>query len=148
MNNFWDKYKETFIWHKPNPNPSMNDLAPTKAWEYIYCLSHDRPDVSVFSHCDFHNTKGHDNIKTIFYCKSNSNSNINHSFGFPLSLPYFFIKNFSLKNDLIFDPFLGSGTTLCAAKELGRKGIGIEISKEYCDIAVKRLQNTQKDMFI
>ena len=90
MNNFWDKYKETFIWHKPNPNPSMNDLAPTKAWEYIYCLSHDRPDVSVFSHCDFHNTKGHDNIKTIFYCKSNSNSNINHSFGFPLSFPYFF----------------------------------------------------------
>ena len=54
----------------------------------------------------------------------------------------------SKPNDLILDPFLGSGTTAVACKELGRKCIGIEISKEYCDIAIKRLKNTQKDMFL
>lgn len=48
----------------------------------------------------------------------------------------------------ILDPFLGSGTTAVACKELNRKCIGIEISKEYCDIAIKRLKNTQKDMFL
>lgn len=57
-----------------------------------------------------------------------------------LPLTCYLVKTYSAENQTILDPFAGSGTTLLAAKQLGRKAIGIEISREYCDIAIERLK--------
>jgi len=61
----------------------------------------------------------------------------------PVELVAELIKN--NEGDLILDPFMGSGTTLVAAKQLGRKAVGIELSQKYCNIAIKRL--AQMELF-
>lgn len=68
-------------------------------------------------------------------------SNKNHSAAFPLALPEWFIKLFTKSEDVVLDPFIGSGTTVVAAKKHGRHYIGIEISHEFCSIAEKRIRS-------
>ncbi|MHA1713778.1 MAG: DNA-methyltransferase [Candidatus Ranarchaeia archaeon] len=64
-----------------------------------------------------------------------------HPAMFPEELVRRAIKLFSFKNDVVLDPFNGVGTTTVVAKRLGRRYVGIDISKEYSDIAKKRLDD-------
>ena len=57
----------------------------------------------------------------------------------PVALMKYLIKTYTNLGDTVLDNCMGSGTTLVAAKNLGRKAIGIEIEERYCEIAAKRL---------
>ncbi len=74
-------------------------------------------------------------------------SNRGHSAAFPVDLPRWFIKLFTAEGDIVLDPFIGSGTTAVAAKELGRHYVGIDINADYCRLAETRLQEVQPRLF-
>lgn len=65
----------------------------------------------------------------------------------PVKLFRELISLFSNEANVVVDPFMGSGTTLRAAKELNRKAIGIEIEERYCEIAAKRCESIQAGLF-
>ncbi|MBQ3351983.1 MAG: site-specific DNA-methyltransferase [Thermoguttaceae bacterium] len=74
-------------------------------------------------------------------------SNKNHPAAFPQALPEWFIKLFTQENDVVLDPFMGSGTTNIAANRLNRQSIGIEILPEYFEEVKKYFSNNPSNIF-
>ncbi len=68
-----------------------------------------------------------------------SRKRVGHPSPFPVELPKRCIRLFSFVGDTVFDPFLGSGSTLIACAETHRIGIGVEIDKNYCELSKQRL---------
>lgn len=121
-------------WNKPNPTPlTNNNYLPDK--EYII---HSYESGRLFG--------SYKDKATYFIHPVNQNA-FDHPTVKPTGLILKCLSLGSEEGDLILDPFLGSGTTLVACKELNRNGIGIEISDKYCEIAKKRLKATCKPLF-
>ena len=81
-------------------------------------------------------------ISILDYNNASKRNDSQHPTQKPIELMAYLINTYSSEESLILDPFCGSGTTLVAAKMLGRRYIGIDIEKKYCDIAEERLRNT------
>lgn len=119
------------VWHKPlSLAGCWYSVAPH--WEPIFVyLKGERPWRPFRSEFVMSDVRPH-NIVT---GKEHS-----HPTTKPVALMSDLIEFGSAAGDIVADPFLGSGTTLVAAKQLGRRGLGIEISVEHCATAAKRLE--------
>ena len=71
----------------------------------------------------------------------------NHPAPFPLELATRLVRMFSFTGDTVLDPFCGSGTTMVAALKNGRNSIGVEIDREYCRLAARRLKAENSGLF-
>lgn len=71
---------------------------------------------------------------------SGSHEAVGHAAAYPVGLPAWFIRAYSDEGDRVYEPFVGSGSTLIAAHQEQRVGLGIELSPGYCDVALRRIQ--------
>lgn len=69
-----------------------------------------------------------------------------HPAAFPDKIPFDFIRVFTREGDVVLDPMVGSGSTAIAAHLLGRRYVGIDISREYCRLARERIAGMQSNM--
>ncbi len=111
------------VWDKGN-GTAINCRRPIMADERIYVIG--RPTAW-----------NNERVTTVWRLPMEDSDG--HPCAFPLEIPARLIRLFSNANNVILDPFMGSGTTLRAAKDLGRKAIGIEIEERYCEIAARRM---------
>ncbi|MDR2402917.1 MAG: site-specific DNA-methyltransferase, partial [Spirochaetaceae bacterium] len=84
--------------------------------------------------------------KSIWAMNAESARRIGHPAPFPEELPNRLIQLYSFTNDIILDPFMGSGTTAVAAKKIKRNFIGYDINEEYIKLANTRIKNTIQEM--
>lgn len=116
------------------------------SYENIVILSKDDKDYAFYD-----TTKKCSNVieginQEIPRYKEKSGGYDDHPTKKPVNLMKHLIKIHSKKGDIVLDPFMGSGTTGVACKELGRNFIGIEISPKYFEIAERRIDNTTENL--
>ena len=88
--------------------------------------------ISVKEYKDF--------TQSVWEIRTESAKQTGHPAPFPVELPRRLIQLYSFKDDVVLDPFMGSGTTALAAKELGRKWVGYDTSPKYVELATQRLR--------
>lgn len=137
FNFYVNKHKckfEIICWHKNNALPTYSNkyLSDTE-----YCLYFHKGKGKT-------KPKGYEQAKTYYVAPINykDKQKWKHPTIKPLEIIKNLVENSSSKGDVVMDPFMGSGTTGVACKELEREFIGCELNKEYFDIAKSRIEET------
>ena len=121
------------IWTKTAPTPQITGDRPAQGWEAIAYM-HRAEGRSRWNGGGLHGN---------YYLDVDRQQG--HPTAKPLPMIQDWVRKFSSRGDTILDPFAGSGTTLRAAVNEGRKAIGVELDERYCEIIAKRLDQYALD---
>lgn len=154
---------DTMIWRKTNPMPQVRQPRYAAEFEYMFVFSKGKPRVfnpiMVPTKCggkkyestarvastdhdrkELNYVVNKEKVKGAIWDLAISQNKTKHPAVFPLELAKDHVKSWSNEGDLVFDPMCGSGTTLLAAKDLGRNYLGFDVSEEYVEISKNRLK--------
>lgn len=128
------KYKRACSWIKPDSTPQLNGQCPAQGFE---CF--------VTAWCGSGHSRWNSGGKRGVYTHNTNNRDRHgvHPTEKPVSLMREILLDFTQPGDLVFDPFMGSGTTGVACVQIGRRFLGIELNPDYYAIAVERISAAQ-----
>lgn len=129
-------------WKSP-ANPVIRDVH-----EYALCFSKGRFDRVVKGEPAISTEQFLESTISIWEIAPELAKRVGHPAPFPVELPRRFIELYTYKDELVLDPFIGSGSTAVAASMTGRKWVGFDISEEYAEITRKRVAATEADRLL
>jgi DNA modification methylase len=134
--------KETIIWNKGVAIPITSEGILSRNSEFIFLMSKGQKYLT--------NQKiGENSVYWNTWNISSSGSQKNeHKACFPVELPFKAIEDFSKLDSLIYEPFMGSGTTMVASHQLKRNCYGIELDPKYCQVIVDRMKKLDPSLVI
>lgn len=128
---------EVLLWNKTNAIPLYSN---TYLSDKEYCL--------YFRKKGYCKPKSYSDARTVYFSATNMSDK--KRYGHPTIKPLEFtrkiIRNSSVEGDVVLDSFIGSGTTAVACILENRNYVGFEVNKKYYDIALKRIEETKKEM--
>jgi DNA modification methylase len=134
--------KETIIWNKGVAIPITSEGILSRNSEFVFLMSKGQKYLT--------NQKiGENSVYWNTWNISSSGSQKNeHKACFPIELPFKAIEDFSKLDSLIYEPFMGSGTTMVASHQLKRKCYGIELDPKYCQVIIDRMKKLDPSLVI
>ena len=129
------------IWHKTNPAPKIFKAGFLNSCEMIFTCWNKKHTWNFISQTEMHNF-----IESPICMRPERLSDPKHPAQKPVSILKKMIRIASNENDIIFDPFMGVGSTGVAALELNRRFIGVELDQSYFNAAKIRVENAQNNI--
>ena len=140
---FSEQLKDIVIWDKGVSQPSMSPGVLNRQSELILIFEKENAISRKFSKYNFNRGT----LGDIWNISRGKKVDKSHSAVFPEKLVSTILENFSNEGDIIYDPFMGSGTTGVVSKKLNRKWLGSELSPNYCELIQKRIDEVSGGLF-
>jgi site-specific DNA-methyltransferase (adenine-specific)/modification methylase len=132
-----DYLKDIIIWDKGHSQPSMLSGVLNRQSELILVFDNNNSISRKFDKYNFNRGS----LSDIWKISRGKKIDKSHGAVFPEELVNNILLNFSNENDIVYDPFIGVGTTAYVCKKMNRRFIGSEINKKYYDISMQRIND-------
>ena len=142
IGDFNEQLKDIIVWDKGVAQPAMQKQVLNRRTELILVFETDYPISRQYKYANFERGT----LNDIWEIKRGKKVSKNHGATFPEELISKILENFTKEGEIVYDPFMGTGTTAIVCKKMNRRFIGSELGKEYYDFILERLSELNNEI--